>query len=101
MNIGKMKYLREELEAERIDLEELSEIEAAFAQIPDSELRDLRENATAKDMLDELEDRVTPLERCIYEYVADVFGESEADDPSWDIEPLASHIEKEFKVCQR
>jgi hypothetical protein len=34
---------------------ELAEIEAAFAQIPDTELSDARENAMAGDMLDELE----------------------------------------------
>lgn len=51
----RIAYLRGELEAERIDLTELAEIEAAFAQVPDSSLRDLRENATASDMLDEIE----------------------------------------------
>lgn len=39
MNIERIKYLRRELEAERIDLVELSEIEAAFAEIPDDRLR--------------------------------------------------------------
>lgn len=30
----------------------------------------------------------------IYEWVAENFGESEADDPSWNIEALADHLSK-------
>lgn len=30
----------------------------------------------------------------IYKWVADNFGQSEADDPSWNIEALADHISK-------
>lgn len=30
----------------------------------------------------------------IYEWVADNFGQSEADDPSWNIEALADHLSK-------
>ena len=30
----------------------------------------------------------------IYEWVADSFGQSEADDPSWSIEALADHLSK-------
>jgi hypothetical protein len=52
---ARIRELRAELDAERIDLVELAEIEEAFAKIPDSQLRDLRENAMAGDMLDELE----------------------------------------------
>lgn len=52
----RLEYLRAELDAERIDLSELSEIEQAFSELPDESLRDLRENATASDMLDELEE---------------------------------------------
>ncbi len=55
MKLARIKELRAELEAERIGLSELGEIYEAFAKIPDSELRDLRENAMADDMLDELE----------------------------------------------
>jgi hypothetical protein len=58
MTKARIKELRAELEAERIDLVELAEIEAAFAEIPDSELHDLRENAMASDMLDELEEQL-------------------------------------------
>src|ERR1700751_2697886 len=93
LSVNRIKYLREELEAECIDLEELSEIETAFAKIPDENLRDLRENALAGDMLDELEELVTPLEWAIYDYVVENFGESEANDPSWDIGSLANAIE--------
>ena len=94
MEIGRIKYLREELEAERIDLEELSEIETAFNDLVESgaELRDLPENAMAIDMLDELEAAVPELAWIIYDYVDELYGE--ADDPCWAITPLARHIEK-------
>lgn len=92
MNIGKIQYLRGELDKECIDLEELSEIEEAFKLIPDEELRDLRENATASDMLDEIESRVSKMERIIYDWVAENFGDNEAFDPSWDIGLLAERI---------
>lgn len=55
MKPSRIKELRAELEAERIDLSELSEIETAFAALPDDFLRDERENAMAADQLDELE----------------------------------------------
>lgn len=32
----------------------------------------------------------------IYEWVKDNYGQSEADDPSWNIEALAKHLEPEF-----
>ena len=97
MSINRIKTLREELEYGHIDLAELSEIEEAFKKIPDDALRDKRENATASDMLDELEEHVSPLEWAIYDYVFNNFGESEANDPSWDIGALANHLEKEIK----
>ncbi len=92
MDISRIKYLRDALENECIDLMELSEIEEAFKLIPDSELRDLRENAMASDMLDELETRLGPIEVSIYEYVEDHYGTSEANDPSWAIGPLAEYL---------
>lgn len=55
MKPSRIKELRAELEAERIDLSELSEIETAFSELPDEFLRDERENAMAGDQLDELE----------------------------------------------
>lgn len=55
MNKKRIQELRATLDAEQIDLVELGEIEAEFAKIPASKLRDRRENATASDMLDELE----------------------------------------------
>jgi hypothetical protein len=58
MTKERLQYLRQELEAERIDLVELAEIDEEFSKIPDSELRDLRENAMASDMLDEIEARL-------------------------------------------
>lgn len=33
-------------------------------------------------------------QEAIYEWVADHFGQSEADDPSWNIEALADHLNK-------
>lgn len=59
MNLSRIKHLRGVLEKENISLMELSEIEEAFTLMPDDELNDLRENATAGDMLDELESRVS------------------------------------------
>lgn len=50
-----LDYLRGELEAERISMGELALIESVFDTIPDEVLRDRRENATATDMLDEIE----------------------------------------------
>ena len=58
MELSRIKYLREELAGEDIDLLELSEIEVAFKELDPSTLRDLPENALAEDMLDELEGRV-------------------------------------------
>lgn len=55
MNNDRIAELRSELDAERIDLSELAEIEAAFADVPDDVLWDVRENAMAGDMLDVLE----------------------------------------------
>ena len=46
--------LRESSNTESLSYGELAVIEDAFAAIPDEKLRDLRENATAEDMLDEI-----------------------------------------------
>lgn len=94
MELSRIKYLQGEADAEALDLEEVAEIEAAFALIPNEELRDLRENALADDMLEELEALVTPMEKAIYEFVREHYGESEANDPSWAIGPLADHLNK-------
>lgn len=42
---------------------------------------------------------VTPkmLQGMIYRYVAEHFGTSEADDPSWSIEPLAKYIHEQIQ----
>ena len=53
---------------------------------------DLRENAMASDMLDVLEGRVSTVEKTIYNWVKRNFGESEANNPSWDISALADEI---------
>lgn len=98
MEISRINYLREDVQDESISQDGLLEIQAEFDQIPQSELREARENAMASDMLDELEERVPPLERFIYEYVKNNFGKSEANNPSWSIGPLAEAIKKEFKL---
>ena len=101
MSLNRIKYLRHCLEDEVIDLLELSEIEEAFKLFPDDQLRDLRENATAADMLDELETLVSPLERTLYEYIKENFGHSEADDPCYDLGEIANHIESKFDVKEK
>lgn len=96
MNLSRIKYLRECLEEENIDLVELSEIEEAFKELDPSTLRDLPENAMAGDMLDELEEIISPVEWAIYDWVLEHFGDNEANNPSWDIQELAKHLNKEF-----
>lgn len=46
--------LRATANDESLSYGEIAQIEAAFALVPDTQLRDLRENATADDMLDEI-----------------------------------------------
>lgn len=92
MDISRIGYLRKELEYETISSEELLEIEEAFDKIPDDELREDRENALASDMLDELARRVSPIEKAIYDYIYDIYGESEANDPAYDISGLANRL---------
>lgn len=97
LDISRLKYLREELDNECIDLMELSELEEAFKTIPDNELRDLRENATASDMIDELEDRLPELQKILYNYIEEHYGENEAKDPCYSIGPMVDYIIKEMK----
>lgn len=54
MNLERVNELKIEAEAERLSYGEIAEIEAAFAEVPDHALRDLRENATADDQLEEI-----------------------------------------------
>lgn len=93
MNLSRILYLRGESSADVLSYGEIQEIQSEFDKIPDSELRDERENATASDMLDELRDRVSETEKVIYNFVLGNYGESEADDPSWDISALAEAID--------
>lgn len=99
MEIGRLKYLREELEAERIDLTEIAEIEEAYHELCNTsfELMDDPDNALAEDMLNELERAIPEIAWIIYDYVVEMFGQNEADDPSWYITPLAKHIETKLK----
>lgn len=98
MEIGRIKYLREELEAERLDLMEIEEIRAAYHELCSTSrvLMDDPDNALADNMLDELESAVPEIAWIIYDYVSEHFGVSEADDPSWAINPLAAHIESKL-----
>lgn len=101
MDLSRINYLRESLEEEVIDLEELSEIETAFAEIPDNELPEPRENAMAIDMLNELEARVTPLERSLYQYILENYGENEANDPCYSLGPIVHHIYNNFTIGEK
>lgn len=101
LSLHRIKDLREVLESESISYGELAEINDAFLKIPEEELPEPRENAMAADQLDELELRVTPLEREIFDWVSASFGESEAMDPSWDIGALVNHIESKFEVKEK
>lgn len=58
MNRTRLAYLRGELEAEQISYGELAEIESAFSCIDPATLPEPAENASARDMLDELEARL-------------------------------------------
>lgn len=93
MELSRIKYFRGEAENLSLAYNELAEIQAAFDEIDPSTLRDLPENATVGDQLDELEDRVGVVEKRIYSWVERNFGESEAMDPSWNIKSLAEDIE--------
>lgn len=44
----------------------------------------------------EIPKKVSVTEAIIYDWVVDHFGESEAEDPSWNIHMLAKHIDKEY-----
>lgn len=103
MSLSRIITLREALEEGCIDLMELSEIDEAFKELVASgfELRDLPENAMAADQLDELEEAVNPLERAVYDYIAEHFGESEANDPAYDLGSLCNFIESEFEVKEK
>lgn len=96
MDLGRIYTLQEMLRDEEISLGEISEIQEAFDALVASgvKLNDLPENATAGDMLDELQNNVTPVEVVIYNWVAQNFGESEANEPSWSTFALAAEINK-------
>ena len=96
MDISRIKLLRKCLDNEDISTAELSEIEEAFNEIPDDELRDERENALACDMLDEIEARLPELQTIIYDYILENYGESEANDPCYAIGPMVDYINESF-----
>ena len=54
MDAARIAYLQDALDTEYISMGEMQEIENAFAQLDPAFLRDLPENASASDMLDEL-----------------------------------------------
>ncbi len=101
LSLNRIKSLRATLEAEDISYGELAELNDAFLLIPEEELPEPRENAMASDQLDELELRVTPFERELYEFIKENFGESEADDPCYDLGAIANHLENKFNVEEK
>ena len=101
LSLSRIITLRAELEGECIDTGGIIDINEAFLQIPESELPEPRENAMAGDQLDELEQRVSPLERSIYNFILENFGESEANDPCFDLGEIANHIEENFNVEEK
>jgi hypothetical protein len=58
MDAARIAYLRGELEAERISMDELIEIQGEFEKIDPATLPEPAENAMASDMLDEIEARL-------------------------------------------
>ena len=103
MSLARIRTLREALEEENIDLSELSEIDEAFKELVASgfKLRDKPENAMAVDKLDELEEAVSPLEREIFDYILENYGESEALDPCYNIGEMVDFIESKFEVKEK
>jgi len=103
MSLARIKTLREALDEENIDLSQLSEIDEAFKDLVASgfELRDEPENATAADQLDELEEAVGPLERALFDYIEENYGESEALDPCYDMGSMVGFIESKFEIKEK
>lgn len=94
MDLGRIKTLIEEAQTGDLGMSELVEIQEAFDALVKSgvELRDEFDNALTLDMLSELEDHATTVEKVIYEWVVENFGEAEANDPSWSTSQLANRI---------
>ena len=103
MSLARIRTLREALEEENIDLSGLSEIDEAFKELVASgfELRDEPENAMAADQLDELEEAVSPLERELFDYISENYGENEAMDPCYNMGEICNFIESKFEVKER
>ena len=101
LSINRIKSLREALEAEDISYGELAEINDAFLLIPEEELPEPRENAMASDQLDELEQRVTPMELALYDYILEHYGENEANDPCYDLGGIVNFLESKFDVKEK
>lgn len=103
MSLNRIKYMRNCLDDENLDLTEIAEIEEAYHKLCNTsiELIDDPEHALANDMLDELERLVSPLERELYEYVAENYGHNEADDPCYDLGEIANHLENKFEVKEK
>ena len=103
MSLARIRTLREALEEENIDMSELAEIDAAFKELVDSgfELRDEPENALATDQLDELEEAVSPLERELFDYISENYGENEAMDPCYNMGGMVNFIESKFEVKEK
>lgn len=95
MDYGKLLDIYEQTEEHYdFDLLEIAAIDAAFQELVERgvELRDLPENASVWDQIEELIDNVTPMEKYLYEYILENFGESEARDPSYSTYELAKYL---------
>jgi hypothetical protein len=94
MDLGRIKDYLERIDDEDLSIGELAEIDEAFRALVASgvELRDDPDNALAKDQLEELEEHAPLIEKEIYRWVVQNFGESEARDPSWSTRSLADHL---------
>lgn len=103
LSLARIRTLRQDLEAEMIDTADMSEIDSAFRELVASgaPLRDVPENAMVADQLDELEDAVSPLERELFDYIEENYGESEALDPCYDMGSMVAFIESKFEVKEK
>lgn len=103
LSLSRINTLREALEAENIDLTELAEIQEAYHHWANQSttLSEDPDNAMADDMLNELETAVSPLERALWGFIKENYGESEANDPCFELGEIANFIESKFEVKEK
>lgn len=100
MSLARIRELRESLEAESIDLVELSEIQEAYHHWANQSttLSEDPDNAMAADMLNELEADCPDLEFELFDYIKENYGESEALDPCYNMGEMVAFILEKFNV---